>query len=337
MSLKSILLLIAVAVLVVACGNDVRQFPAAPVGVIGGGCTNDVDCAYLSGVCLTDLPGGYCTVDCSSLGCPTDSACAQFGSDEVCAFVCSADTDCRNGYFCDVPDDAETGICDAIDTTSPPADVGLDVPISDSGTDAPSDTIEPSEANYGAACEAASECTAASGLPPRCLSDAQGFSGGYCSATCAQGIDECGGNAVCLDSSVGGLCVIQCEVASECRSAYECCSVEASAACLPAGLAGQCLPPDEEPGTGERELGEACESDEDCGAGAEPACFTQIPGGYCTSDCDSDEDCGAGVCANLGGVSLCLAPCGEDGACGGELVCCDVGFGDACLPDVACL
>ena len=338
MTAKSFLFLLGVSVALASCGNDVRDFPAAPVGVIGGGCSADSDCAYPGGECLTDLPGGYCSFDCTGVACPSDSACAHFGSAEVCAFVCGVDTDCRNGYFCDVPAEASTGICDAIDGTTPSADAGLDVPlITDTGADAPSDAVEPSAANYGAACEGVSDCVAANGLPPRCLSDIQGFAGGYCSAACATGIDECGGNAVCLETSAGGLCVVQCEAASECRSEYECCSVEASAACLPAGLAGQCLPPDDPPPVGgDGELGEACESDDDCGAGAEPACFTQIPGGYCTSDCDGDEDCGDGVCANLGGVSLCLAPCDSDGTCGGELECCDAGFGDACLPSVAC-
>ena len=339
MAAKIFLFLLSSSVVLAACGNDVRQFPAAPIGVIGGGCTADSDCAYTGGYCLENMPGGYCTIDCSASPCPSDAACAQFGSDEVCAFRCSSDTDCRNGYFCDIPDGADAGICDAIDSTPPPADAGLDVPIStDTGADAPADAVEPGGANYGAACEAATDCVAANGLPARCLADSQGFPGGYCSATCAAGIDDCGGSAVCLETSVGGLCVVECAAASECRDFYECCAVEASAACLPAGLANECLPPDEEPPPpgGDGELGDGCESDDDCGAGDEPACFTQVPGGYCTSDCEDDSQCDGGVCANLGGVSLCLAPCGSDGTCGGELECCDVRFGDACVPSIVC-
>lgn len=337
MRLSSILVLTASATLFAACGNDTLNVPAAPVGVIGSGCASDSECAFSGGVCLTDLPGGYCSVACSAtVLCPSDSVCATHASGGVCALLCDSDTDCRNGYFCEVPEGENMGFCQGESTGTPPdADVG----VPDAIEDAAVDVGTPDEATYGVACTDASECIAANGLPARCLSDAQGFAGGYCSAACASGIDDCGDGALCLETSVGGLCVRECEIAEDCRSDYGCCSVEASAACLPTGLVAECAEPEPEPEPepgGDGELGEACASDDDCGVGVEPACFTQIPGGYCTSSCESDDDCGGGVCASLGGISLCLAPCGEDGACPGELECCDQGFGDACLPSIAC-
>lgn len=332
MTPKSFLIVLAAAASLTACGNDGRTFPTAPAGVIGTGCSSDAECEFEGGICLTTLPGGYCTTDCSG-ACPSDAVCAEFGSDQVCALGCTSDTDCRNGYFCDLPADALIGICDAVGTTSPSEDVGLDVPIIDAGADVP----PTAESNYGAACAGAAECTAANGLPARCLPDSQ-FPGGYCSASCAEGIDDCGDGAVCLETSVGGLCMAACDVPNECRAQYECCAVEASAACLPDGLAGQCVPPDTdpEPNPVGGELGESCDSDDDCGAGTSPRCFNQVPGGYCTSDCTDDSECGGGVCANLGGFSLCLAPCGADGECGNGLECCNLGFGDSCLPSAAC-
>ncbi len=337
MTPKSFLIVLATGVLLLACGNDARTFPTAPAGVIGTGCTTDADCEFAGGRCLTTFPGGYCTTDCDG-ACPSDALCAEFRDEQVCALGCSSDTDCRNGYFCDLPEGASAGICDAVDTSVPTEDVGLDValdvPLVDAGADVPA----PSASNYGASCTSDSECTAANGLPERCLPASQ-FPGGYCSASCAEGIDDCGDGAVCLETSVGGLCMAPCDVPNECRSEYECCSVEASAACLPDGLAGQCVPPDpgtEPPTPGVGELGDGCEEDSDCGAGSSPRCFNQIPGGYCTSDCGDDSDCGAGVCANLGGVSLCLAPCGPGGECGSGLECCNLGFGDSCLPSAAC-
>jgi hypothetical protein len=336
MTLKSFLILLAAGASLIACGNDGRVLPAAPAGVVGTGCSSDADCEFEGGTCLTTLPGGYCTTDCAS-ACPADAICAEFGEDEVCAFGCSADTDCRNGYFCDLPVGGSVGICDALGSSRPSEDAGLDVPITDAGADVPPS----SETNYGAACTSDVDCVAANGLPERCLPDSQ-FPGGYCSASCAEGIDECGDGAVCLDTSVGGLCMAPCDVPAECRSSYECCSVEASAACLPAGLTGQCVTPDPgtepepEPEPEGAELGESCADDTDCGAGESPRCFNQVPGGYCTSDCTDDSQCGGGVCANLGGFSLCLAPCGADGECSNDLECCNLGFGDSCLPSAAC-
>lgn len=333
-----LLTIAAAAAIISACGNDALDVPAAPVGVVGDACAEDADCAYSGGVCLTDLPGGYCSIECSAtVLCPSDSVCATHASGAVCALLCESDTDCRNGYFCETPEGADRSICQGESSGEPPV---TDVGVPDAIEDAAVDVGAPPEANYGEACTEVSECTAANGLPPRCLSDAQGFAGGYCSAPCASGIDDCGDGAICLDTSVGGLCVRECGVAAECRDGYGCCSVEASAACLPSGLVADCAEPepdpDPEPEPGDGELGEACGSDDDCGAGIDPMCFSQIPGGYCTSNCETDDDCGGGVCANLGGFALCLAPCGSDGACPGELECCDQGFGDACLPSIAC-
>jgi hypothetical protein len=95
---------------------------AAPVtlndGWIGGPCTADADCDYEGGRCLTDLPQGMCTLDCSQF-CPDQdgavatfctlpellSAPVGFGEEGLCTMRCDygvSPTGCRAGYQCQV-------------------------------------------------------------------------------------------------------------------------------------------------------------------------------------------------------------------------------------------
>lgn len=353
----------ALAALVVSlgagCGND-DALSAAPIGAIGSACQVAGDCGYAGALCVTSgFPGGYCTVDCRAVNCPTGTICAQLGEDAVCAATCTTDEQCRNGYYCEFNPGAPFGVCDARPTPTPTLDVGLDsgsdaapdAGTNDSGSpdgrdtasDAtPPDTTPPDgTANYGATCATAADCTAASPLDSRCLVAAQGFPGGYCSASCDPARNGCGGDAVCIRTSAGGLCIAGCAETTTCREGYECCAAGDGAGCLPEGMLATCAdptPPDDPPPTDEGQLGAACSADTDCAAGSEPQCFRQIPGGYCTSACTSDADCGTGnVCQSLGfGPDLCIAGCATSDDCREGLACCDLGFGDACLPDFVC-
>jgi hypothetical protein len=72
---------------------------AGCAGGVGGGCHGDKECAPgLS--CVGDLPGGYCTKDCSTVDCDPGSICSQVASANLCLKACAAHADCRSGYQC---------------------------------------------------------------------------------------------------------------------------------------------------------------------------------------------------------------------------------------------
>ena len=73
---------------------------------IGDACTTDPSCAVPSGICVTNYPGGLCTVGCTD-ACPSDSAhgpsfCTDFpGQGGFCLAVCNLGAPaCRTGYTC---------------------------------------------------------------------------------------------------------------------------------------------------------------------------------------------------------------------------------------------
>ena len=70
--------------------------------VVGGPCTAD-SCAGGS-TCLLDtmLPGGTCTMSCTTQAdCPDGTVCVQ-ESGGTCLLACSTASDCRDGYGCNV-------------------------------------------------------------------------------------------------------------------------------------------------------------------------------------------------------------------------------------------
>ena len=109
------------------CGNDDQcldglacvQSPEgrrcqAPTGVADGeGCALDSDCQ--GGTCITEWPGGFCTTldcgsfeDCSRLG--NENRCLQVRGPDFCVRLCTADTECRDGYICQ-PLNGAQGMC----------------------------------------------------------------------------------------------------------------------------------------------------------------------------------------------------------------------------------
>lgn len=145
------------------------------------------------------------------------------------------------------------------------------------------DSDVPDPGTYGAPC---GEC--ASGLA--CVADAR-FPGGYCSATCADGM--CAGEADCEIAAGASLCLARCEATADCRDGYQC-------------WRGNCHP--------------ACVGDGDCGSGG------SCTGGQCTGpaclvneDCMSSMMCSGGSCVPLGpdgGLGLAPGtPCVASGDC----------------------
>ncbi len=333
--------------LVAACGTDESALGIAP-SVIGVGCDDAGECGFAGAQCLSEFPGGYCTVGCtSSSGCPGETVCVPSPGGNVCAAVCADESECRNGYDC-APATGEDGtvidICNAVVTGVDPADGGADAGT-DAGADADVesdadtgvDTAPPDEPNYGAPCTDGAACTAAEDLTAQCLVESRGFVGGYCSAVCAEGIDDCESDALCVATSVGGLCMAGCAAGDECRTGYECCTLGESAACVPDGLVANCVAPDGGGGgDDEPTVGEPCASDEEC-AEAE-YCLRQVPGGYCTLECVEDAECGEGnACADFGfAPPLCVRGCESADECAEGQDCCDVGVGPSCLPGPLC-
>lgn len=339
-----------------ACGtNESASSGGLDPAAIGAACDTDADCG--SGFfCREDVPGGACTLACDgSDACPGETLCRTYGDDAWCVPRCDDDTDCRNGWFCEqVPgNDGETyGVCEVrIDGPTVDVGVGDDAgPTTDGGTiDVVEDTPPSIGAPYGSPCTLTDECAALEGLAPRCLTEAQGFDDGYCSANCTSGVDDCGGGAGCFDTISGGLCMAPCGSGADCRAGYECCAQGRSGGlCLPEGLDPTCdslgggggggggsdgtTPP--EPG----EVGSTCGGDGECVEGDDPYCFSQVPGGYCSSDCETRENCGDGNWCLQGGFgqNLCVRGCETDDACNGGQVCCDLGDASVCLPDQLC-
>lgn len=357
----AILALALVSLSLAACGtNESASSGGLDPAAIGAACDVDADCGT-GFICRTDVPGGACTLACNgSDACPGETLCRTYGDDAWCVPRCDDDTDCRNGWFCEqVPgSDGDTyGVCEVLGGGGSTTDVGvgddtgsgsLDV----GGTDAGGEDAEPSPgSSYGAPCDVTGECEALEGLAARCLTEAQGFEDGYCSANCTPGVDECGGGAGCFNTIQGGLCMAPCDGGADCRSGYECCAQGRSGGlCLPEGLDPTCeaigggggggggggndgtTPP--EPG----EVGAGCDGGEECEEGDDPYCFDQVPGGYCSSDCETRENCGEGNWCLQGGFgqNLCVRGCETDEACNGGQVCCDLGDAAVCLPDFLC-
>jgi hypothetical protein len=340
LSLPAALALLALT----ACGTNQESVGLGiDPGAVGLSCTDNVSCA--DGLeCNAAFPGGYCTAVCDSGNdCPGGTLCRAFGDAGVCVNTCIGDTDCRNGYRCaSVGDGAgnEYNVCEPIGGTIDPPDG------SGNGSGEPPVT----RPNYGKTCTTTSECGAADGLAARCLPEAQRFPGGYCSAGCEAGTDQCGAGSPCLDTSVGGLCMDSCETQDDCRDGYGCCETGAGPACLPLDLFPACQPPDNNGGTDPTpvpadgqpaagDVGAECESSDDCEQGDEPGCY-EIPGAgnYCSSSCETRANCGDGnVCLTATGQPFCVRLCDDQVGCADGLVCCPVQQDAAvCIPDSFC-
>lgn len=322
------------AVWAAGCSGDAAssgELAVAPVSaaVIGAACDSDEACGEPDALCLDGFPGGYCSAACGSeLACPGDHVCVATAGGPRCAQACAGDEGCREGYRC-----AEHGtgddvvrICDIASDIQPPQDAGVDADV---GEDSGGTLLY----DYASACRSSADCSADPRLAAVCL---PGFPGGYCTAFCEVGSDDCGAGALCVPSTTGGICVPSCAADPlVCRPEYGCCDVGIGFGCLPPGTIDGC----EAVGPlGDGELGDPCESAADCGAGAQPACYDDIEGGYCTSfGCRTDGDCGDGGVCQTGFTSLCLRGCEGADDCEDGQECCDVRDGaSGCVADGFC-
>ncbi|MBI4950771.1 MAG: hypothetical protein HY908_01950 [Myxococcales bacterium] len=109
---------------------------------IGDECGSATDCSAMGDrMCDVTQPGGYCTLfNCEPGTCPAESACVLFQSEldpscgalddmrmgrfarTFCMRVCTAASDCRDGYQCVTPRDAQARVVDKSTDTDDPQD-----------------------------------------------------------------------------------------------------------------------------------------------------------------------------------------------------------------------
>jgi len=102
-------------------GVDFDLIPLAPIDddpalVVGSACGSDADCP--DGVCVTEYPGGYCSMDCTRSACPAGSRCYIVDSStgaKACLATCAREVgtgqgDCRPDYVC-YSDGTGSGAC----------------------------------------------------------------------------------------------------------------------------------------------------------------------------------------------------------------------------------
>ena len=180
---------------------------ARPQGVVGAGCTGDLQCDGEEAVCLTNWSGGYC----SRLDCTSDSECLGEGAcvtldpestemRKACLATCSSDGDCRSGYACETRDSAE--VCVESDTSGP---------------------VNPDGADDGESCVANINCKGGT-----CIREREGaegevaYPGGYCTTRDCDSDADCNGDALCISRERNTTCFATCSSDGDCRDGYEC-------------------------------------------------------------------------------------------------------------------
>lgn len=184
---------------------DVTSAP--PQGVVGAGCSNELQCNGDDSVCLTNWRGGYC----SELDCQTDddclgeAACAELDSENnpsqtACLATCEAATDCRNGYVCETISGKD--VCVEGDDSGP---------------------VNPDGVDDGEACVSNINCKGGN-----CIREREGAGGdvaypdGYCSTRDCDADEECFGDAVCISRERTTTCMAACSSNADCRDGYTC-------------------------------------------------------------------------------------------------------------------
>jgi hypothetical protein len=182
----------------------------------------------------------------------------------------------------------------------------------------------------GAECTDPNQC-----LGDRCLTEGEGFPGGYCTTTqCdTQGCSNIfGAECLLVGTSQGDqpLCFASCESDEDCRDLYSCVDTDGDRICLPNEIA-ETMPQAGETGT-------SCSRDADC---IGDTCLVNYSGGYCTQlNCTGDGDCsgfGDGRCLRLADdseVTACFDGCSNDSECRRGYACFNPdGAGGVCLPE----
>ncbi len=185
----------------VECADDDGCCPAGcssstdddcPLAAVGDACAIDADCA--SDWCgtqeLVGLPGGYCLAQCAGeQDCDATSHC----SNGTCLRDCASDGDCRAPSY-----ECFDSSGDGVDECAP---------------------VGGGAGGIGAACEATDDCAGGQGAV--CITEANGFPGGYCTI-----FGDCMACPVGSRCGQFGICVQGCEDADDCRAGYACADVD---------------------------------------------------------------------------------------------------------------
>lgn len=194
----------------------------------------------------------------------------------------------------------------------------------------------PVEGDIGEPCGSMSDCES------YCITEADGFPGGYCTAAC-DADNPCPSGSTCTPVGMGSsICLADCDPTSTdrtCRMGYGCAEsfmlpgpvcvpgcqddtdCPGDTACDPdSGFAGSCYDPS-------ARFGDACMDESECPAGS--FCleerFAGWPGGACIGfgcDVEAGTGCPEGtVCLPGGHGGICVASCREDGDCREEYAC----------------
>lgn len=164
-----------------------------PAGSVGASCTDDPQCD--DGVCLTNLPSGYCSSLCDSdSDCATGSHCEQIGTEGFCYDDCENQADCRSGYECASADLAA------------PSCVKSENRV----------VKNPNGDQDGSTCLSDINC-----MGGVCTRETEGYPGGYCSTLDCDTNTDCNGG-VCTVQSSNTVCKAPCSADSDCRTDYEC-------------------------------------------------------------------------------------------------------------------
>jgi hypothetical protein len=302
----------------------------------GARCSTATDClngdSDPSVVCLSEITGGYCTLDCVvDNDCGATASCAvELGLGQwFCGLDCSDDADCgRAGELaCDIY--GPTPVCNGVDAVTPPDD---DPVVSGA---------------LGTSCDLDFDCGVASLFDNRCFTDAQGWPDGYCVAYGCLSDADCGPNGFCGNSGEegNGVCIQACTGSCD-RIGYDCLMLD--------DTLGLCLPPLPDPVLDPPNVGTPCAISDQCtmGNGYETAPYAVcippawpdgaegLPDGYCTAvDCAlGGSDCGIGnTCVwipsddpTVEDLYLCMETCFEIGTqstCRAGYLCYDDGYG----------
>jgi hypothetical protein len=183
----------------------------------------------------------------------------------------------------------------------------------------------------GAPCTINREC-----LGNRCLTDEQGYPGGYCSTFDCENEGCSGFASECFRTDIDGqqvtACFELCDFDGTCDRAsegYTCVTLDDTAVCLPPGATN--APP-------QGSTGSACSADVQCN-GDNNVCLTTFFGGYCSQEsCDDPSvDClGGNPCvpvdpANASAGNVCLLGCATDDECRFGYACQDLNGVRVCL------
>lgn len=266
-----------------------RDGGGTPIDVpVGSACADDFACGP-GGHCATELPGGYCTLDCTSTACPSGSGCFSVGNNQsLCFQTCTNLSECRasEGYICDADQTCYPGAADggaasdggavrdggaASDggTAARDGGIALDGGVArDGGSVADggvaSDGGVAGIREIGAACTAASQCAggACMGLP-----------GGYCTMMGCSTSSPCPSGSECFGlNPSGSACFKSCTAPAQCRvsDGYTC---DTDNTCYPGVPAPDGGPPSD---------GGAVTLPAGPGAGPGPSC-ANLPPMRCTS------------------------------------------------------